>query len=202
MDASYEGEETFSLVESVRKTAEDFYPGSWYLAGEGISTYDLMDTVTADMLKVNLIAIAAVFLVLLFTMKSISLPIILVLSIETAIWINMSCPYFMNQRIFYIAYLIISSIQLGATVDYAILMTDRYKENGKHGKEGGIVSNHFRMLRYDYHFRIFVLNCSRITTWIYFDESAFSPAGNLYWKRGDFFFAYCVVRFSGAAISM
>lgn len=62
-------------------------------------------------------------------MKSIALPVILVLSIETAIWINMSCPYFMNQRIFYIAYLIISSIQLGATVDYAILMTDRYKEN-------------------------------------------------------------------------
>ena len=54
---------------------------------------------------------------------------ILVLSIETAIWLNLSCPYFMNQTIFYIAYLIISSIQLGATVDYAILMTDRYKEN-------------------------------------------------------------------------
>lgn len=129
VDAAYEGEETFSLAEDIRDTAEEFYPGNWYLAGEGISTYDLMDTVTADMFKVNMVAIAAVFLVLLFTMKSISLPVILVLSIETAIWINLSCPYFMNQRIFYIAYLIISSIQLGATVDYAILMTDRYKEN-------------------------------------------------------------------------
>lgn len=129
VDAHYEGEETFELVETIREIAESCYPGTWYLAGEGVSTYDLMDTVTVDMVKVNLAAIAAVFIVLLLTMKSISLPVILVLSIETAIWLNLSCPYFMNQTIFYIAYLIISSIQLGATVDYAILMTDRYKEN-------------------------------------------------------------------------
>ena len=129
VDAAYEGEDTFSLVQTIRDTAETYYPGAWYLAGEGVSTYDLMDTVTADMVKVNLVAIAAVFIVLLFTMRSISLPVILVLSIETAIWLNLSCPYFMGQTIFYIAYLIISSIQLGATVDYAILMTDRYKEN-------------------------------------------------------------------------
>ncbi len=128
VDVDYEGDETFSLVENIRNTAERFYPGTWYLAGEGVSTYDLMDTVTADMVKVNLVAIAAVFIVLLFSMKSIVLPIILVLSIETAIWINLSIPYFSDQTIFYIAYLIISSIQLGATVDYAILFTDRYKE--------------------------------------------------------------------------
>ncbi len=126
--AAYEGDETFSLVETVRKTAEKYYPGEWYLAGEGVSTYDLMDTVTADMVKVNLVAIGAVFVVLLFTMKSFILPAILVLSIETAIWINLSIPYFSDQAIFYIAYLIISSIQLGATVDYAILFTDRYRE--------------------------------------------------------------------------
>lgn len=128
VDAAYEGDETFALVETVRKTAEKYYPGEWYLAGEGVSTYDLMDTVTADMVKVNLVAIGAVFVVLLFTMKSPVLPVILVLSIETAIWINLSIPYFSDQAIFYIAYLIISSIQLGATVDYAILFTDRYRE--------------------------------------------------------------------------
>ena len=128
VDAEYEGNETFSLVKTVRNTAEQYYPGEWYLAGEGVSTYDLMDTVTADMVKVNLVAIGAVFVVLLLTMKSLILPTILVLSIETAIWINLSIPYFTDQIIFYIAYLIISSIQLGATVDYAILFTDRYRE--------------------------------------------------------------------------
>ena len=128
VDAEYEGEQTFDLVESIRDTAQDYFPDEWYLAGQGISTYDLMDTVTKDMVKVNLVAIAAVFIVLLFTLKSITLPVLLVLGIETAIWINLSIPYFAGQTIFYIAYLIISSIQLGATVDYAILLTERYKE--------------------------------------------------------------------------
>lgn len=127
VDAEYEGEETFALIETIKDTVQKYYPDSYYLAGEGVSTYDLMDTITADMLKVNLIAIAAVFVVLLFSMKSISLPVILVLSIETAIWINMAIPYFRGSTVFYISYLIISSIQLGATVDYAILFTDRYR---------------------------------------------------------------------------
>lgn len=128
VDAAYEGDETFDLVKNVRTTAEKYYPGEWYLAGEGVSTYDLMDTITADMTKVNLVAIAAVFVVLLLSLRSVVLPVLLVLGIETAIWINLSIPYFTGQTIFYIAYLIISSIQLGATVDYAILMTERYRE--------------------------------------------------------------------------
>ena len=127
MDTEYEGEGTFELVKEIRNTAETFYE-EYHLAGQGVTTYDLMETVTSDMLKVNLIAIGAVFVVLLLTMKSISLPFILVLSIETAIWVNMSFPYFMDTTIFYISYLIVSSIQLGATVDYAILFTDRYLE--------------------------------------------------------------------------
>ena len=129
VDVPYEGDETFSLVEQIRAVAQKYYPDSYYLAGEGVSTYDLMDTITSDMVKVNLLAIGAVFLVLLLTLRSVFLPLILVLSIETAIWLNLSVPYFMGRPIFYIAYLIISTIQLGATVDYAILMTDRYREN-------------------------------------------------------------------------
>ncbi len=128
VDADFEGEKTFALVSRIREIAEEYYPGEWLLAGEGVSTLDLKDTVTADMVKVNLIAIGAVFAVLLLTMKSLSLPVLLVLGIETAVWINMAIPYFADDTIFYIAYLIISSIQLGATVDYAILFTDRYLE--------------------------------------------------------------------------
>ncbi len=128
VNAAFEGEETVSLIETIRDTAEYYYPGNWLLAGEGVSTLDLKDTVTSDMAKVNLIAIGAVFAVLLFAMKSVTLPVILVLAIETAIWINLAIPYFEGSSIFYIAYLIISSIQLGATVDYAILFTDRYLE--------------------------------------------------------------------------
>ena len=79
----------------------EYYPNEYYLAGEGVSTYDLMNTVRwTDMLKVNLLAIGAVFLVLLVSLHSISLPVILVLSIETAIWLNLSVPYFMDTTIF------------------------------------------------------------------------------------------------------
>ena len=140
VDADYEGEETFRLVEQIREIAEKYYPGTYYLAGEGVSSYDLMNTVTADMVKVNAIAIGAVLVVLLILQKSIVLPVILVLCIETAIWINLSIPYFAGDIVFYIAYLIISSIQLGATVDYAILFSDRYREaRVTHSKKDAIV---------------------------------------------------------------
>ncbi|MGN1126154.1 MAG: RND family transporter, partial [Ruminococcus sp.] len=129
VEVDYEGEETFDLVEKIRDTANEYYPGTYYLAGEGVSTHDLKETITSDTLKVNLIAIGAVFVVLLLTMKSLSLPIILVFAIEAAIWINIGVPYFAGSYVQYIAYLIISSIQLGATVDYAILFTDRYLEH-------------------------------------------------------------------------
>ena len=114
--AESEGDATFTLVKNIRACAEKYYPGEWYFAGEGVSTCDLMDTITSDMAKVNLVAIGAVFFALLLTMRSLVLPVILVLSIETAVWLNFAIPYFSGSSIFYIAYLIISSIQLGVTV--------------------------------------------------------------------------------------
>lgn len=128
VNADYEGEATIKLIEKVKETANRYYGDDYYLAGEGISTYDLKNTVMDDMNVVNIIAIVAVFLVLLLSKKSLLIPVILVSAIETAIFINMSVPYFRSTTIFYIAYLIISSIQLGATVDYAILLTERYCE--------------------------------------------------------------------------
>lgn len=129
VNSEYEGERTFELVEEIRAIAESYYPASSYLAGESASTYDLMDTITEDNLRVDLISIAAVFMVLALTFKSLVIPFILVLSIETAVWINLSIPYFNNTTLFYFSYLIVGAIHLGATVDYAILMTSRYLEN-------------------------------------------------------------------------
>lgn len=140
VDADYEGDETFELVRTVRKTAEKYYPGEWYLAGQGISTFELMEVVQADMTKVNLLAVLAVLVVLIFLQKDLILPVILVISIESAIWVNLSLPYFIGYSVYYVAYLIISSIQLGATVDYAILMSDRYKENRQtYGKKEAVI---------------------------------------------------------------
>lgn len=129
VNAEYEGETAFKIIEEIRGIAQDYYPDSAHLAGESASTYDLMDTITEDNMRVNLISIGAVFIVLGLTFKSLILPFILVLSIETAVWINLSIPYFNNTTLFYFSYLIVGAIHLGATVDYAILMTSRYLEN-------------------------------------------------------------------------
>lgn len=81
----YEGDTTFNLIKTIRKTANTYFPNAYYLAGKGVSTYDLMDTITQDMVRVNFIAIAGVFIVLLITLKFITLPILLVLTIETSV---------------------------------------------------------------------------------------------------------------------
>ena len=129
MSAEYEGDKTFNLVKSLRSTCKSVYGDDYYLVGEGVSTYDLMDTITSDMLKINLAAVLAIYIILVFMFRKLLLPLMLVASIETAIWINLAIPTIMGQPVFYIGYLIISSVQLGATVDYAILLTDRYREN-------------------------------------------------------------------------
>ena len=99
------------------------------MAGEAVNTLDMRDVVTQDDLVVNGIAIGAIFLILLLNFRSLSLPVILVLVIESAIWINLAVPYLTGERLNYIAYLIINTVQLGATVDYAILFTNQYLKN-------------------------------------------------------------------------
>jgi predicted RND superfamily exporter protein len=124
-----ESEKTFRLIDEIKNTCEGYYPGEYHLTGTGVSYYDLKEVVTGDRIRVNLIAILAIFMVLLFTMKNLLLPVILVLTIETAIWINLSMSFVTGSPLYYISYLIISAVQLGATVDYAILFTQRYREN-------------------------------------------------------------------------
>lgn len=132
----YEGAKTFGLVDEIRSIAERYYPGQYLLAGEGVSTTDLMQVTLEDKDKVDAIAVLAVLFVLLIAMRSLSLPVILVFVIETSIWVNFAIPYFTGQSEFYIAYLIVSTIQLGVTVDYAILLTDRYKEARRDMEKG------------------------------------------------------------------
>lgn len=124
-DISEEGEEAFMTVEAVLDTAAEYYE-TYYVAGQSATLYDMKNVVGADTGLVNLIAIIGILIVLLLTFKSISIPIILLFTIETAIWINLAIPYFTGQPIVFIGYLIISTVQLGATVDYAILLTNRY----------------------------------------------------------------------------
>ena len=139
-DTSEEGDEAFAVVEQVRATADKYYSESW-LCGQSANLYDMRDVVTADSTLVNWIAIGFIFLTLLVTFKSATLPFILLFAIEAAIWINLSVPYFADQPLVYIGYLVINTVQLGATIDYAILMTNGYTANRRTmGKREAVVA--------------------------------------------------------------
>ena len=118
-------------LDEIYGICEKYYGDDALIAGDLASTKDLKDTITVDNSRVNLMAIGFVFVILLFNFKSLLIPIILTLVIELSIWINLSIPYFQSTTLHYIAYLIISSVQLGATIDYAILFTSRYLDERK-----------------------------------------------------------------------
>lgn len=130
-DTPVESEESFRLVEDIRQLGEKYYPGESFLTGGTSNIYDMRDTVIRDDRVVNFLAIAAIGIVLLFNFRSLLLPLILVATIKSSIWINLAVPYFAGETLYYISLLIINAIQLGATVDYAILFTDRYMEKRK-----------------------------------------------------------------------
>lgn len=127
-----EGEANWSQITAkVQNTGKKYYGDKSLMAGNLASTQDLKTTITQDMTRVNILSIAFVFAILVFNFKSIILPVILTLVIEASIWINLTVPYFAGSDLYYIGYLIISSVQLGATIDYGILFTDRYREYRK-----------------------------------------------------------------------
>ena len=111
-------------------TAIELY-GTCYLTGQSAALFDMRNVVEVDTGIVNLAAVIGIFLVILITFRSITMPIFLVFSIETAIWINLSIAYFTDNTLSFIGYLIISTVQLGATVDYAILLSNHYLEDRK-----------------------------------------------------------------------
>lgn len=111
------------------------YDKDGMLIGEAAATKDLINITDHDFKVVNIVSIAAIFIIILIALRSVSLPIILVAVIEFAITVNMGVPCFTNTTIPFIASVVIGTIQLGATVDYAILMTTRYKTERNAGKD-------------------------------------------------------------------
>ena len=109
------------------------YDSKAMVVGEAPCTKDLITITDKDFKTVSAVSIVAIFVIILFVLKSISLPIILVSAIEFAIFVNMGIPYFTHTQIPFIASVVIGTIQLGATVDYAILMTPRYKKERSQG---------------------------------------------------------------------
>ena len=122
-----ESEETFEFIDKMRSMASDEF-GKAICCGECVSDYDLQKTFALDNVVVSAVSIVAVLVVLLFTFKSAGLPILLIAVIQGSIWINFCFPPIQHQNIFFLSYLIVTSIQMGANIDYAIVIASRYTE--------------------------------------------------------------------------
>ena len=136
-----EGDETFAFLDKMHDMAGVYYPEDEVLVpGESMSQYDLYKTFQVDNTVVNVVSILAVLVVLLFTFKSAGMPVLLILVIQGAIWINFSFPALQSKNLFFMSYLIVSSIQMGANIDYAIVISGRYMElKDKMSKEQAII---------------------------------------------------------------
>ncbi|MCD8222799.1 MAG: MMPL family transporter [Clostridiales bacterium] len=132
-----EGREVFERIDEVRSIAEEYYD-EVYVVGNSTSDYDLSKSFQTDNIKISVLTALFVGIILLFTFQSAGLPILLVLTIQSSIWINFSIPVVRGETMFFLSYLIVSAIQMGATIDYAIVITSRYmalRETGENKRD-------------------------------------------------------------------
>lgn len=125
LKGAVEGAETFATIDRIRDIALEYYD-EVYVVGDATSNYDLSTSFQRDNVIISVLTALFVGVILLFTFQSAGLPFLLVLTIQGSIWINFSMPYLTSSTMYFLSYLVVSSIQMGATIDYAIVITSRY----------------------------------------------------------------------------
>ena len=123
-----EGEETYAFLDHIRDVMGKHYESDYYVVGNSTSSRDLAASFVSDNLMISILSAFFVILVLLFTFKSAGLPVLLIVVIQGSIWINFSFPYLMDQPLYFLGYLIVNAIQMGANIDYAIVISSHYQE--------------------------------------------------------------------------
>ena len=121
-----ESDIAFQCTDQIRDIMKKYYPEESYVVGETPSTQDIKATITEDNTRVNVLSLLGVFMVVMFSFHSVLIPLVVMIPIEVAIFLNMAIPYIQGVDMVYMGYIIVSSIQLGATVDYSILLTNNY----------------------------------------------------------------------------
>ena len=123
-----ESEETYAFLSTIRGIIGQYYDGDYYVVGNSTSCRDLSDFFATDNLMISLLSMLFVIIVLLFTFKSAGLPVLLIAVIQGSIWINFSFPTITGQPLYFLGYLIVQAIQMGANIDYAIVISSHYQE--------------------------------------------------------------------------
>jgi len=127
-----ESEETFAFLTTIREVIGQYYEGDYYVVGNSTSSRDLSASFATDNLMISLLSAFFVIVVLLFTFKSAGLPILLIMVIQGSIWINFSIPTLTNTPLYFLGYLIVNALQMGANIDYAIVISSHYQECKEH----------------------------------------------------------------------
>ncbi len=127
LDLPTEGEDTFKFIDTVHEITAKYYDTSFFV-GNSTSSYDLSKSFANDNVLISILSVLFVIIVLFFTFKSAGLPILLIAVIQGSVWLNFSIPYLTDNPMFFLSYLIVSSIQMGANIDYAIVISSRYME--------------------------------------------------------------------------
>ena len=123
------GTETYAFIDTIHTIAESYYPdGEVYVAGNSNNEYDFEKSFSRDNTVVSIVSLLIVLVVLLFTFRSAGMPLLLILVIQGSIWLNFSIPAVTGKGLFFMSYLVVSSIQMGANIDYAIVIASRYQE--------------------------------------------------------------------------
>lgn len=123
-----EGEETYAFLDEIRSIMGEYYESDYYVVGNSTSSRDLASSFVKDNLIINILSALFVIIVLLFTFQSAGLPVLLIIVIQGSIWINFSFPVLMDQPLYFLGYLIVQAIQMGANIDYAIVISSHYQE--------------------------------------------------------------------------
>ena len=124
-----DGDTTYQFLDKIREIARSYYPdGDLYLVGNSTVDQDFKSSFATDNLVVSVVSILIVLVVLLFTFQSAGMPILLIVVIQGSIWINFTYPTLAGSPLFFLSYLVVSSIQMGANIDYAIVISSRYQE--------------------------------------------------------------------------
>ena len=128
MENREESSYSFQCSEKLTEIVKKYYPEDSYVIGMTPTTMDIRDILTDDYNRVSIISLAGVALVVMLTFHSVMVPVLVIIPIEVAIYLNMTIPYIIGDSMVYIGYIIVSCLQLGATIDYSILMTNNYRE--------------------------------------------------------------------------
>ena len=123
-----ESDETFAFLDTIREVAGQYYEGDYYVVGDSTSARDLAESFVTDNMLIGILSALFVIAVLLFTFRSAALPVLLIVVIQGSIWINFSIPTLTGQPLYFLGYLIVNAIQMGANIDYAIVISSHYQE--------------------------------------------------------------------------